>query len=95
MAQNENIKSDNLLTNDSSNGVNFSFGKSNNYSNNYNNKINKILPINENNNNYYHINDKKNNKIKKNNGFLIFNLLKLVRLFYEKITFYGFTTVNF
>jgi hypothetical protein len=75
MAQNENIKSDNLLTNDSSNGVNFSFGKSNNYSNNYNNKINKILPINENNNNYYHINDKKNNKIKKNNGFLIFNLL--------------------
>ena len=67
MAQKENIESDNLLSTDSSNDINFSFGKSNNCLNNYDNKINRIiLPINNKNNNYYHIND---------NSYFIFNLL--------------------
>ena len=67
MAQKENIESDNLLSTDCSNDINFSFGKSNNGLNNYDNKINRIiLPINNKNNNYYHIND---------NSYFIFNLL--------------------
>ena len=75
MAQKEKIESNNLLSTECSNDINFSFGKSNNCPNNEN-KINKIiLPINDRNNNYYHINDKDNNIIKKKNGYLIFNLL--------------------
>ena len=75
MAQNAKIETDILYSTDTSNDINFSFGKPNNCPNNYENEINKIiLPINDRNNNKY-INDKENSKIKKNNGSLIFNLL--------------------
>lgn len=75
MLQKENIEYDNLHINNLSNDFNFSFGKYNNSNNNSNNKNKKMLVEKEIKNNYHYFNDKKNDNLRKNNGYLIYKLL--------------------